>query len=130
MVAKKKAHKVPAKRAEKAGRKELGLGISPPDTVCEDKNCAWHGSLPVRGKVFWGIVKATKMSKTAVIEWGYHRFVRKYESYERRKSKVIAHNPPCMHARDGDQVVIAECRPLSKTKSFVIVGIEKRKGES
>jgi len=117
MTAKKKDHV----------KKEIGLGIAPPEKECDNVNCAWHGSLSVRGKVFRGVVKSTKMSNTAVIEWGYNRFVRKYESYERRKSRVIVHNPPCMHARDGDQVVIAECRPLSKTKSFVVVGIDKRK---
>jgi len=102
-----------AKKKEQA-KKEIGLGVAPPEKECDNSNCAWHGNLPVRGKVFRGVVKSTKMHNTAVVEWGYHKFVRKYESYERRKSRVMTHNPPCMHARDGDQVVIAECRPLSK----------------
>jgi small subunit ribosomal protein S17 len=29
-------------------------------------------------------------------------------------------------AKAGDMVTIAECRPLSKTKSFVVVEVEKR----
>ena len=28
---------------------------------------------------------------------------------------------PCVDAKDDDVVMIAECRPLSKTKNFVIV---------
>ncbi|MBN1455027.1 MAG: 30S ribosomal protein S17, partial [Methanomicrobia archaeon] len=42
----------------------------------------------------------------------------------KRQSKIHAHNPPCINAKVGDIVKIAECRPLSKTKSFVVV--EKR----
>jgi len=45
----------------------------------------------------------------------------KYERYERRTSKLHAHNPPCIAARAGDRVKIMECRRLSKTKSFVVV---------
>jgi len=36
-------------------------------------------------------------------------------------SRITAHNPPCIAARRGEKVKIAECRPLSKTKSFVVV---------
>lgn len=49
------------------------------------------------------------------------RFVGKYERYERRRTQMAAHNPPCISARTGDRVVVAECRPLSKTKKFVVV---------
>jgi small subunit ribosomal protein S17 len=66
------------------------------------------------------------MHNTVIVEWGFHRYIKKYERYERRKSRVAAHNPPCINAKEGDKVVIAECRPLSKTTHFVIVG----KGDS
>jgi len=66
------------------------------------------------------------MHNTAVVEWGYNRFVRKYESYERRKSRVTAHLPPCLQVSEGDQVVIGECKPISKTKGFIVIGIEKK----
>ena len=36
-------------------------------------------------------------------------------------SRITAHNPPCLDAQRGDKVKIAECRPLSKTKNFVVV---------
>jgi ribosomal protein S17 len=51
----------------------------------------------------------------------YDQYVPKYERYERRKSRIVVHNPECIRAREGDVVVVAECRPLSKTKSFVVV---------
>jgi len=108
-------------------KKTIGIGIEAPKEKCEDKNCAWHGKLPVRGKVFTGIVKSEKAKNTAIVEWNYNKKIAKYNRYERRKSRVIAHNPDCMKAREGDSVVIAECRPLSKTKNFVVVSIERKK---
>ena len=38
------------------------------------------------------------------------------------------HNPECINAKDGEIVKVMECRPLSKTKNFVILqklGAEK-----
>ncbi len=103
-------------------KKSIGLDVKPPEKVCKDPNCAWHGKLPVRGKVFWGIVKSSKAHNTVIVRWSYNSYVRKYERYERRHSRTAAHNPPCMHAREKERVVIAECRPVSKTKNFVVVG--------
>lgn len=93
---------------------------------CEDKNCPIHGSLKTRGRVFTGIVKSDKMSRTAVIEFERMFYLPKYERYERRRTRFKAHNPDCISARTGDNVRVMECRPLSKTKNFVI--IEKIKG--
>lgn len=102
-------------------KKSIGIDVAAPEKACDDKNCAWHGSLPVRGRVFRGTVKSAKGQKTAVVQWDYHGYLPKYERYERRNSKVSCHNPPCIKAKEGDNVVIAECRSLSKTKGFVIV---------
>lgn len=103
--------------------------MDPPKQTCDEKNCAWHGTLPVRGRTFQGTVMSSKARRTVVVEWGYTHLITKYERYERRKSRVVAHNPSCMKARQGDEVVIAECRPLSKTKSFVVVAVPKRRVE-
>jgi len=106
-------------------KKNIGIDVKPPEGKCEDLKCAWHGQLAVRGRIFRGSVRSAKPHNTVVVEWGFHKYVPKYERYEKRKSRVNAHNPPCMHAKEGDNVVIAECRPLSKTKHFVVVGLGK-----
>lgn len=106
-------------------KKSIGLDIKPPKEKCEDPKCPWHGKLSIRGKVFQGRVKSAKAHKTVVIEFGYHKYVPKYERYERRTSRIVAYNPTCINAKEGDEVIIAECRPLSKTKSFVVVGFAK-----
>ena len=100
----------------------IGLDVKAPEGKCEDRKCPWHGQLPVRGRVFEATVKSSKAKNTAVVEWSHNLYLPKYERFERRKNSVGAYNPICIHAKDGDKVIIAECRPLSKTKSFVVVG--------
>ena len=109
--------------------KDIGLGLAEPAKSCEGKNCPWHGKLPVRGRVFSCVVKSTHAHLAAIVERSYNKMVPKYQRYERRKSRIVAHNPACISAKQGDKVVIAECRPLSKTKNFVIVSIEGKDKE-
>lgn len=101
--------------------RDIGIEAKAPKRACADRKCPWHGTLPVRKKVFSGKVISDKAAKTVVVEWGHHRFVPKYERYERRHTRLVAYNPECIAARLGDAVRIAECRPLSKTKSFVVI---------
>ena len=75
----------------------------------------------MRGRLLEGQVISAKMDKTAIIRRDYLQYVPKFRRYERRHSHVPAHNPPCLDAKAGDTVKIAECHPLSKTVSFVIV---------
>lgn len=97
-------------------------GIKEPEKECEDRNCPFHGNLSVRGQTIKGIVTSDKPEKTVKVSWMRVHNLPKFERFERRKSSVMAHNPPCINAKEGDKVKIAECRPLSKTKSFVVVG--------
>lgn len=99
----------------------VGLNIEPPKEKCLDENCPFHGTLSVRGRILEGTVTSDKMPKTVTVELEYMRKVAKYERYERRTSKLHAHNPSCINARVGDKVRVMECRRLSKTKSFVVV---------
>ena len=98
------------------------LSLKKPKKSCSDSNCPFHGSLSVRGRALDGLVISAKMDKTAIIRRDYLHYMPKFKRYERRHSHIPAHNPPCLNAKEGDRVKIAECRPLSKTVSFVIVG--------
>ena len=116
--------------SKKVRVRNIGLpGVEPPKEVCDDPNCPFHGTLPVRGIVLEGVVVSDKMNKTVVVLHEYLHYVRKYKRYERRRKKIHAHNPPCINARVGDLVKIAECRPLAKTVSFVVVQVLKRAEE-
>jgi len=88
---------------------------------CGDKKCPFHGNLKCRGRTFTGTVVSAKMHKTVTVEWSWKYFLPKYERYERRRTKIKAHNPKCIDAKEGDIVRISECRPLSKTKNFVVI---------
>ena len=108
--------------------KDIGIALEIPKQKCNDVKCPFHGNLSVRGRKFTGIVVSTKMRKTAVIEFNRLHFLKKYERYEKRRTKLKIHNPECINAKDGDIVRVMECRPLSKTKNFVVIeklGIER-----
>ena len=87
---------------------------------CGDIHCAVHKALGTHGREFVGTVTASSQ-KTATIEWPRSKKSQKFERYEKAKTVVKAHNSECMSAKRGDIVRIAECRPISKTKSFVII---------
>jgi small subunit ribosomal protein S17 len=70
-------------------------------------------------------VVSDKMENTVVVMRKFEKKATKYERFEKRQSKIHAHNPPCIEAKEGDRVRIAECRPLSKTKSYVVVEVLK-----
>ncbi|MDI9633831.1 MAG: 30S ribosomal protein S17 [Methanolinea sp.] len=104
--------------------RNIGLNVRPPERECDDVDCPFHGTLPVRGQVITGKVVSDKMAKTVVVERAYLHYVGKYNRYEKRSSKIHAHNPPCIQAKTGDTVRIAECRPLSKTTTYVVVEVQ------
>ncbi|MEM1578872.1 MAG: 30S ribosomal protein S17 [Archaeoglobaceae archaeon] len=104
--------------------RNIGIDVEPPKGVCNDERCPFHGTLSIRGQTLSG--KVLKVyGKTAVIERELIKYVPKYERYLRKRSRLHAHNPECIRAKPGDVVKIAECRPISKTKSFVIIEVIK-----
>lgn len=103
--------------------------IKAPENECQDKNCPYHGSLSVRGRVFEGEVISDKMEKTVIVERKHAEKVPKFERYERRSSPIHAHNPSCIDAEEGDEVKIGECRRLSKQKSFVVLEKKQKEGD-
>ena len=113
----------------KAEARNIGIVLEQPKNKCHDKNCPFHGNLTVRGRQFTGTIISTKMRKTAVVEFSRLHFLNKYERYEKRRTKLKVHNPECISAKDGNIVKVMECRPLSKTKNFVIIqSIGQEKG--
>jgi small subunit ribosomal protein S17 len=90
-------------------------------TDCTDRHCPEHGGLATRGRTFTGTVIEARAQRTATVQWQRRHYLPKYERYERRRSTKQAHNPPCLDAKKGDIVRIMECRPVSKTKKFVII---------
>jgi small subunit ribosomal protein S17 len=82
-------------------------------------------SIGTRGRTFVGKVVKKNVHNTVTVEWPRLHFVPKYERYTKRRSRVKAHNPDSVDAQIGDTVLIAETRPISKTKKFIIMRIQK-----
>ncbi|MFO7792832.1 MAG: 30S ribosomal protein S17 [Candidatus Saliniplasma sp.] len=101
--------------------RDIGVDVQPPKKICNDNKCPFHGELSVRGQVLRGTVISTKMDGSVVVKKDYLHYIPKYERYEKRSSNYPAHLPECIDVEAGDEVSIMECRPLSKSISFVVI---------
>lgn len=108
--------------------RNIGVSVIAPRKSCEDKLCPFHGTLSIRGKLLTGIVTSAKAPKMIVVSREYPRPVQKYKRFQRSRSKVHAFLPSCIDVKEGQEVRIAECRPLSKTVSFVVVEVSAQVG--
>ena len=108
--------------------RNIGVSVIAPRKTCQDDLCPFHGTLSVRGKLLTGIVTSAKAPKMIVVSREYPRPVQKYKRFERSRSRMHAYLPSCMDVNEGQEVRIAECRPLSKTVSFVVVEVNTKGG--
>ena len=109
------------KLVENKNQRNIGINVTTPTKSCKDIHCPFHGKLPVRGQIITGTVRSYKMDGSISVKKEFMHYVKKYERYEKRTSSYLAHCPPCLELKEGDKVRIAECRPLSKTISFVAI---------
>jgi len=108
--------------------RNIGITVTPPRKSCEDDQCPFHGRLSIRGKLITGFVASHKANNMVVVDRSYSRPVLKYKRYERSRSRVHAYAAECIDVKEGDEVKIAECRPLSKTVSFVVIEVNSGNG--
>ena len=103
--------------------RDIGIDVKNPDGEWDgDVNCPFYGTLRVRGQVLEGKVSAVGMQKTITVERQNVRYMKKYERFEKKTSRLSAHLPSCIGTvHVGDSVRIMECRPLSKTISFCVI---------
>jgi len=117
------------KISKKNKTKNPGLELKVPKQECSDKKCPFHGEINVKPEFFTGKVIKKDVSRTATIELVRNFYIKKYERYAKRRSRLRAHNPICLNAEINDIVMAAKTRPLSKTKNFVIVKVIKKSEE-
>ena len=89
-----------------------------------ENNNPFNGSLAVRGKLFEGTVINAKAKRTVVIQKESPIYFKKFKRFGRSKNKIHAHVPSNLNVQKGDHVIAAECRPISKSVSFVIVEVK------
>jgi small subunit ribosomal protein S17 len=72
-----------------------------------------------------GRVVSNKMDKTITVEVDRQVAHPLYQKIVRRRSKLHAHDEQ-NECTEGDLVMIEECRPLSKTKSWRLVKVVEK----
>lgn len=78
-----------------------------------------------RGRVFEGFV-TKKFSTRAVVEFERTVFVKKYERFYKKKTRLHARLPLGMDVDIGDLVRVRETRPLSKIIHFLVVEVVRK----
>ena len=96
-------------------------------TSCADKQCPFHGKLKLRGRRFKGYV-VSKHPRRIAIEFERIIYIKKYERYMKKKTKIHARLPDCLKKEIGvgDYIEIKECRPLSKILHCCVIGKVKK----
>lgn len=114
--------------------KNVGLGFRTPKEAIEgtyvDKKCPFTSSVSIRGRILKGYIHSAKMNRTVIIRRDYLHFIRKYQRYEKRHTNLAAHCSPAFRVKEGDQVTVGECRPLSKTVRFNVLKVDSAGGSA
>ena len=72
-----------------------------------------------------GVVVSDKMDKTVVVEVSALKPHALYKKIVRRSSRLKAHDEK-NEARVGDTVLVRECRPLSRDKTWRLIKVLER----
>ena len=107
--------------------RNIGLNVKEPKNKPDDndKKNPFNGTLKIRGKLFEGKVVKSKANKTVVIQKEAPIYFSKFKRYARSKNSIHAHVPTNLVVNQGDIVIAAECRPLAKSISFVVVEVKE-----
>jgi len=104
--------------------RDIGLKVKEPKKECIDKHCPFHGNLSIRGKLFDGKVTGSKAKQTITLQKDAPIYFSKFKRYARGTSTIHAHVPECIDVETGNHVLTAECRPISKSVSYVVVEVK------
>ncbi|KAK6237007.1 hypothetical protein SCA6_012344 [Theobroma cacao] len=104
-----------------------------------DKKCPFTDTVSIRGRILAGTCHGAKMMRTIIVRRNYLHYVKKYQRqdlqtnfksglslfllvnnnvtfhaitsrYEKRHSNIPAHISPCFRVKEGDHVIIGQCR--------------------
>ncbi|KAK7197206.1 40S ribosomal protein S11 [Novymonas esmeraldas] len=124
-------HRPSRKHVNRSGHirysKKIGLGFKTPAKALNgkyiDRKCPFTSNVVIRGRLLRGIVHSTKMDRTIVIRRNYLHFIKKYQRYQKRHKSLAVHCSPAFDPKHGDEVVIGQCRPLSKTIRYNVLEV-------
>ena len=75
---------------------------------------------PTRGRVFEGTI-TKRFPMRAVVEFERTVYVKKYQRFYKKKTRLHSRIPEGMNVVVGDYVRVRECRPLSKIIHSVVI---------
>jgi small subunit ribosomal protein S17 len=114
----------PAKPAAKPAKPSAKSG-KPTAPVATKATAAALPVITDRSPRLIGTVESDRRHKTRTVVIGYSARHPKYGKYIRRRTVLHVHDET-NDSRTGDRVEIAECRPISKTKSWMLVRVVER----
>jgi len=119
------------KKIEKIKSKKTKV-VEDKKNICSDQFCPFHGknAVKLRSKSFQGEV-IKKLPGRIKIQFERFVYDRKYERFDKRRTRIHARLPDCLKEQInlGDWIEIAECRPLSKIIHFIAVKKIRSKSE-
>ena len=127
----------PAKKHDDAsGRiryfKSVGLGFKTPKTAINgkyiDKKCPFTGNVSIRGRLMRGVVHSIAMKRSIVIRRDYLHYIEKYQRYMKRHKNFTVHCSPAFEPKVGDEVIVGQTRPLSKTIRYNVLQLIAKAG--
>ena len=81
--------------------------------------------LDIKQRERQGVVVSDKMDKTIVVDVSAVKPHAEYKKVVRRTSRLKAHDEQ-NEARVGDKVLVRECRPLSRDKTWRLIRVLER----
>lgn len=106
--------------------RNIGINVSAPKREPQDgeKKNPFNGTLSVRGKLVEGRVVSASAKNTIVIERDVPTYYTKFKRYARSRNRIHAHVPSNIDVAVDNRVLVAECRPISKSVAFVVVEVK------
>lgn len=86
----------------------------------KQKDIAVAREVSSRGRIFEGTI-TKKFPTRVVIEFERTVYVKKYERFYKKKTRIHAHLLKGMNVDVGDYIKVQECRPLSKIIHHVVI---------
>lgn len=113
-----------------------------------DKKCPFTGDVSIRGRILAGTCHSAKMVRTIIVRRNYLHYVKKYQRwklvvlsklfvlfslfyvnisdlylirYEKRHSNIPAHISPCFRVKEGDHVIIGQCRSVQTFFDYLYI---------
>ncbi|KAG6670925.1 hypothetical protein I3843_Q028200 [Carya illinoinensis] len=77
-----------------------------------DKKCPFVGNVSIRGRILAGTCHSAKMMRTIIVRRNYILDI-----------QTLQHMYPHFRVKEGDHVIIGQCRPLSKTVRFNVLKV-------